>query len=45
MIYGGKEREINRNETVLDVIKNIDDSVMTHPLKEVRRVIVITIVL
>ena len=26
MIYGGKEREINRNETVLDVIKNIDDS-------------------
>lgn len=26
MIYGGKEREINRSETVLDVIKNIDDS-------------------
>lgn len=26
MIYGGKEKEINRNETVLDVIKNIDDS-------------------
>ena len=26
MIYGGKEREINRNETVLDVIKNIDDT-------------------
>ena len=26
MIYGGKEIDINRNETVLDVIKNIDDS-------------------
>ena len=26
MIYGGEEKEINRNETVLDVIKNIDDS-------------------
>lgn len=26
MIYGGKEKEINRSETVLDVIKNIDDS-------------------
>ena len=26
MIYGGKEIDINRNETVLDVIRNIDDS-------------------